>query len=68
MSFVGVYFIFGANLAHRTADGAERNENAEIIGAGCLNDLHTPGDIIWPVTFQRYHLISAYSAFQSCPN
>jgi hypothetical protein len=35
-----VYFSFGANSVYRTADAAERNENAEIICAGCLNFLN----------------------------
>jgi hypothetical protein len=32
-----VYFTFGTDLVHRTADAAERNENAEITGAGGIN-------------------------------
>jgi hypothetical protein len=56
-------------LAHRTADVAERNENAEIIGAGGIN---------FPSYAKRHHsssdfsavsfdLILVYSAIQFCP-
>jgi hypothetical protein len=62
-----VNFIFGANLVHRTADAAERNENAEITALVASVSLHTLCDIIQQATFQGYHLILVYSAIQSCP-
>jgi hypothetical protein len=64
---IWVYFTFGANLTHRTADAAERNEHAEITALVTSVSLHTLCDIIQQAAFQGYHLILVYSVIQSCP-
>jgi hypothetical protein len=51
-----VYFTFGANLTHRTADAAERNETAEkslagsTVARGTITDWGGNKRIKWPLS------------------